>query len=178
MCLLGCVLSWHFFFLVVLIAMFLVFQGVSPLIPIDLWWFFSFIIFRAPTFPPFFPIFFSFAHFFLVFVITMFLVCQGVSPLIPIDLWWFFNFPIFQALPFSPIFFSFYMGVGGQIRAHFLPSPSFLQASDPHVTSDVFLDTDTLHTQHATSDIRPYKQSWGVGVGGLVLLEQPTTLYM
>ena len=33
-----------------------VFQGVSPLVPIDFWWLLKFPIFRAPTFPPFSPI--------------------------------------------------------------------------------------------------------------------------
>ena len=67
MCLFAYFLSLHIFCLVDLITMFLVLQGVSPLIPIDLWWFFNFPIFRAPTFPPFFSIFFPVLMFFLGF---------------------------------------------------------------------------------------------------------------
>ena len=43
-------------------------------------------------------------------------------------------------------------GGGGQLWAHFLPSPPFLQTSDPQLTSNVFLDTQ--QTQHATLDIK------------------------
>ena len=69
---------------------------------------------------------------------------------------WFFNWLGFQGLPCSPqLFFS--MG-GGQFTELGAISPqpplpsNFLQASDPHLTSDVLLGT--LRTQHATSDIK------------------------
>ena len=59
----------------------------------------------------------------------------------------FSHFPRSLSFPYT-----FFFSYGGVIQAHFLPTPRFLQASDPHLTPDVLWDT--LRTQHATSDIR------------------------
>ena len=52
-----CFVIAHAFFLLFVITLSLVFQGVSPFIPIDLWWFFNFPIFHALPFSPLPPVF-------------------------------------------------------------------------------------------------------------------------
>ena len=149
-----------YFFWVYLITMFLVFQGVSPWIPIDFWWFFNYPISKLPHFPHLSLFFFPVSHVSFCFYnwyVSCFPMCLRIQTNRSVVVFQFSHLQVSHFLLYFPPFF---MGGGVAYFGPFSPQPPLSSKHQTHIRHQTSSWIHcTHHMPHQAPDTKPYTQS-------------------